>query len=233
MNFPLADKCRAALLAVFASLTLTSCEKAEPTSYLIPKESREVEVPAAPGDPSKQASAPFVPERETAGTDPASGPTAARNSQMRVLPGMAEAAQQAGEVSYTVPDGWEDLPASGIRKANLRVTDEFGTAELTVLVFPGDVGGRLANINRWRGQIGLDPATPDELPAFTESYTISRHRGLYVRLEGGMQSILGGLLPFHGSTWFFKLQGNSQTVLNNEAAMKTFLDSVQLEDNHH
>jgi hypothetical protein len=205
------------------------CEKAEPTSYLIPKEPREVAVPAAPGDPSKQAPAPFVAE-----SSGASAPDApAGNNQMRVLPGMAEAANQAGEVRYRVPEGWEDLPPSGIRKANLRVTDDFGTAELTVLVFPGDVGGRLANINRWRGQIGLDPATPEELPAFTEAYTISQHRGLYVRLEGGMQSILGGLLPFHGSTWFFKLQGNSQTVLDNEAAMKAFLDSVQLEDRHH
>lgn len=153
--------------------------------------------------------------------------------QLQVLPGMAEAAEKAGEVTYSVPPGWEELTPSGIRKANLRVSDEFGSAELTVLVFPGDVGGQLANINRWREQIGLEAAGPGDLPAFTEAYTISRHRGLYVRLQGGMQSILGGLLPFHGSTWFFKLQGNSQTVMDNEAAMKSFLDSVRLQDNHH
>lgn len=213
-------------------LALVGCEKAEPTSYLIPKEPREPNLPAAPADSSKQAPAPFVADGANAsGGQAPSG--AASGSQMRVLPGMEEAAQQAGDVSYTVPDGWEERPPSGIRKANLRVTDEFGSAELTVLVFPGDVGGRLANINRWREQIGLEPTTGAELSNFTEPYTISRHGGLYVRLEGGMQSILGGLLPFHGSTWFFKLQGDSQTVIENEAAMKAFLDSVQLEDNHH
>ena len=53
------------------------------------------------------------------------------------------------------------------------------------------------------------------------------------RLEGGAQSILGGLLPFHGSTWFFKFLGSSGTVLGNEAKMKAFLDSVQLEASHH
>ena len=47
------------------------------------------------------------------------------------------------------------------------------------------------------------------------------------------QTILGGLLPFHGSTWFFKFLGSSGTVLGNEGKMKTFLDSVQLEDSHH
>jgi hypothetical protein len=152
---------------------------------------------------------------------------------MQVLPGMQEAATEAGEISYTVPAGWEELAPSGIRKANLKVTDANGSAELTVLVFPGDVGGRLANINRWRGQVGLSDATPEELPAFTEGYTISAHRGLYVRLEGEAQSILGGLLPFHGNTWFFKFLGDNGTVLANEANMKAFLDSVQLQDTHH
>ncbi|NBB77992.1 MAG: hypothetical protein GVY36_00865 [Verrucomicrobia bacterium] len=224
----LSDKYLVRLLfpAACISLLFSGCEKDEPTSYLIPKESRDANVPAAPGDSSKQAPAPFVPEPSATGA-----PSGAGN--MQVLPGMAEAAEEAGEVSYTVPEGWEELPPSGIRKANLRVTDEFGSAELTVLVFPGDVGGTLANINRWREQIGLEEVASGDLPAFTEAYTISRHRGLYVRLEGGMQSILGGLLPFHGSTWFFKLQGNSQTVMDNEAKMKAFLDSVKLEDSHH
>lgn len=197
-------------------LTLVGCERAEPTSYKIPKEDRSVNTPGA-----------------VAPQTPAQTPAAPAGNNMQVLPGMQEAAAEAGELSYTVPEGWENVPASGIRKANLKVSDVNGSAELTVLAFPGDVGGRLANINRWRGQIGLESATPEDLPAFTESYAISGHGGLYIRLEGGEQSILGGLLPFHGYTWFFKLQGSSGTVLANEAAMKTFLDSVQLEDDHH
>ena len=200
-------------LAAALLLLFSGCEKAEPTSYLIPKEDRTVEMPA-PRDAAKEAAA------DSSGT-------------MRVLPGMEAAADAAGGITYTVPRGWEELEPSGIRKANLKVTDANGSAELTVLVFPGDVGGRLANINRWREQIGLDAVTPEELPAFTESYKISNHGGLYVRLEGNMQSILGALLPFHGSTWFFKLQGHTDTVRANEAAMKSFLNSVKIEDNHH
>jgi hypothetical protein len=152
---------------------------------------------------------------------------------MQVLPGMQDAADEAGELTYTVPEGWEELAPSGIRKANLKVTDANGSAELTVLVFPGDVGGRLANINRWRGQIGLEADTADDLPAYTEGYPISDHRGLYLRLEGTTHSILGGLLPFHGYTWFFKFLGDHETVLAHEADMKAFLDSVQLQDSHH
>ncbi|MDQ8195381.1 hypothetical protein QEH59_13170 [Coraliomargarita sp. SDUM461004] len=195
-------------------IALSGCGRDEPTSYLIPKEERSVAMPGATPAPASQA------------------PSASAGN-MQVLPGMQQAADAAGEISYTVPEGWEELAPSGIRKANLKVTDANGSAELTVLVFPGDVGGRLANINRWRGQIGLPAAGPDELPDFTEGYTISQHRGLYVRMQGETQSILGGLLPFHGYTWFFKFLGDNDTVMANEAQMKTFLDSVQLQDTHH
>lgn len=199
-------------------LALSGCERDAPTSYLIPKEEQPITMPGAATNPASQMPAPTA--------APAGG-------GMQVLPGMQEAANDAGEVSYTVPEGWEELAPSGIRKANLKISDANGSGELTVLVFPGDVGGRLANINRWRGQIGLEAATPDELPAFTEGYPIAAHRGLYVRLEGETQSILGGLLPFHGYTWFFKLIGDNETVLSREAEMKAFLDSVQLQDTHH
>ena len=196
-------------------LSLSACDKAQPTSYLIPKESRSIDLAE---DTSTVQSAPVA--------DSAGRP-------MQVLPGMAKAAKEAGVIKYKVPEGWVELPPSGIRKVNLIVEDENGRAELTVLAFPGDVGGQLANINRWRGQIGLETVDAEMLSAFTNSHSISGHGGLYVRLEGNPKSILGGLLPFHGYTWFFKFLGDSGTVLANEAAMKGFIDSVRLEDTNH
>lgn len=197
-------------------LTLTACERSEPTSYLIPKESRETSLPGAGAEAATAAPAPK-------GAD----------DGMRVLPGMQEAAKQAGAIHYTVPEGWVEKAPSGIRKANLTLSDANGSAELTVLVFPGDVGGVRANINRWRGQIGLPEASDEDFAEGSQDYTISAHPGLYVRLEGGAESILGALLPFHGSTWFFKLHGDSETVFANEAKLKTFLDSVQIKDDQH
>jgi len=193
---------------------MVGCDQAEPTSYQIPKETRQNEAPVTP-----------------AATAPQPTPTAPSN--MQILPGMQEAANQAGEIAYSVPAGWTESPASGIRKANMQVVDENGSAELTVTTFPGDVGGTLANINRWRGQLGLAPTTAAELNSQLESYVISEHGGQYTRIIGNTDSILGAILPMHGSTWFFKLQGTSATVIANEPAMKQFLDSVQLQDDAH
>jgi hypothetical protein len=201
----------ALILFAAALLCLSACDRAQPTTYKIPKEVRAATLP--------------MPDTDTL--------SATAPSNMEVLPGMQEAANKAGEIGYTKPAGWQEVAASGIRKANFKVADESGSAEITVLTFPGDVGGRLANINRWRGQIGLADAALDDLPAYTVGIDIANHRALYVRLEGEAQSILGALLPFHGNTWFFKMLGDTNTVLANETAMQNFLSSIVLEDHAH
>lgn len=201
----------ALILFAAALLCLSACDRAQPTTYKIPKEVRTATLPM-PDTVAPKTTAP---------------------SNMKILPGMQEAANKAGEIGYTKPAGWQEVAASGIRKANFKVADESGSAEITVLTFPGDVGGRLANINRWRGQIGLADAALDDLPAYTVGIDIANHRALYVRLEGETQSILGALLPFHGNTWFFKMLGDTNTVLANETAMQNFLSSIVLEDHTH
>jgi hypothetical protein len=186
-------------LSFLSLFTLTACDKAAVKSYTIPKE-------------------PAMAQSEPTGPDP-----------MRPLPGMAEQAAAAGELQYTVPTGWRQLPASGIRKATLQVED----AELSVLVFPGDVGGELANINRWREQIGLAAVEESGLSTISRELTISQHPARYVDLIGPEKSIKGAILPFHGRTWFFKLIGPSDSVQANEAGLLEFLDSVQLPDTAH
>ena len=203
---------------------LTACKEEKPVSYTIPKENRDAGLSMEQTTTGEQSS-------EQVATNPA--PTGASN-KMQALPGMEEAAQAAGTFSYTVPDGWEEFPpSSGMRKANFRLIDDSSSTEVTVLAFPGDVGGTLANINRWRGQIALPPARADQLGSFTERYIIADHEGLFVRLVGPQQSILGALLPFHDYTWFIKLQGDSELVLAQEEAMKAFLDSIEMNDHSH
>ena len=197
-----------AVLSMIA-ISFSGCEKAQPTVYEIPKENRSVNVSSA-----KQNTAPAVVD----------------TAKMEILPGMQESADSAPEISYRVPQGWTELEPSGIRKGNFKIEADNGTAEVTILTFPGDVGGTLANINRWRDQIGLNPITSKDTDALGETYPIAKHEALYIRLEGESQSILGAILPFHGSTWFFKMIGDTQPVLDNDEAMKQFLNSIQFGD---
>ena len=201
-------------IAVLSALAIffAGCDPAKPTVYEIPKEDRSPAVIPEPGQ----------------NTSPAAGTT-----QMQILPGMQESANSAPEISYDVPATWKELEPSGIRKANFTIHSDGGSAEVTVLTFPGDVGGTLANINRWRKQIGLAPATAESINAFSEPCEIAGHKGLYVRLAGDSQSILGAVLPFHGNTWFFKMLGDTPVVRANDATMKQFLNTVRFVDHAH
>ncbi|MGB0745164.1 MAG: hypothetical protein ACPGSB_11630, partial [Opitutales bacterium] len=71
------------------------------------------------------------------------------------------------------------------------------------------------------------------LGKLSREITISAHKGLLAELQGPQQSILGGILAFHGSTWFFKMQGAKSTVAAQAEQMEAFLGSVKIEDHHH
>ena len=61
-----------------------------------------------------------------------------------------------GALKWALPKGWTETPGSGMRYATLTPPGA-GKVEMSVVVLPGAAGGELANVNRWRGQIGLPP----------------------------------------------------------------------------
>lgn len=189
---------------VIGLLLLTACEQQVAESYTIPKEKSAVTTTTQSDKPA-----------------------------MQVLPGMQSFADSASGISYQTPDSWTEFPPSSIRKANFTIDNASGTAEVSITVFPGDVGGTLANINRWRQQIGLSSIDQVSLNENISSITISNHQGYFTKLEGNTESILGGILPFHGSTWFIKMQGDILAIDEEVDTFKSFLSNIRIEDTHH
>lgn len=116
-----------------------------------------------------------------------------------------------------------------MRKATYAIGPEGGaTAELAVTAFPGDVGGEVANVNRWRGQIELPPLAEAEIAA-----TVTRREahGLnigVVDLGGaGSMRMLGAIVPFGKATWFFKLLGPEALVAGEKAAFLEFVATIR------
>jgi hypothetical protein len=68
---------------------------------------------------------------------------------------------EGGEVRWTLPSGWTEDKARRDRVATLLL----GSLELSVTKLGGTAGGPLANINRWRGQLGLPALAEAELAA--------------------------------------------------------------------
>ena len=193
----------AGLLAI-GSVLIIACDQQGIQSYTVPKEESLVSLSTQSDEP-----------------------------KMQVLPGMQSFADSASGITYQTPKSWTEFPPSSIRKANFKIDNASGIAEVSITVFPGDVGGTLANINRWRQQIVLNPIDESSLNECISPIVISNHQGYFTKLVGNLESILGGILPFHGSTWFVKMQGDILVIDKEVETFKSFLSSIRIEDTHH
>ncbi len=184
---------------------------------------RIVPRPAAPADPASDGSPANAPATSPAPVNPSSG--------MVVLPGMEDAASSVRTPDWIVPESWDELPPTAIRKGNFRIQEEGGTVEITVTVFPGDVGGLEANVNRWKQQIGLAPTQPPLLEEAIESVEVDGQPAFFVDLLSPQNpsgaGILGAVIPRGERTWFVKMIGDQAILSNQESELRAFLDSMR------
>lgn len=146
------------------------------------------------------------------------------------------AAPAAPAIKYETPEGWQPGRVGGLRKAAFTVTDdELGKIEATVIDLPREAGGdRLANVNRWRMQVGLKEIDEKELKEQLQSLEIGDLKGDYCILVGEpsggrTQTILGVLLDRDDLTWFIKLQGDAKLAERERERFEAFAKSLRFE----
>src|ERR1039458_2271134 len=72
------------------------------------------------------------------------------------------------------PTNWTVAPPSAMVVKVFSIAGAAGqSAKVAVSAFPGDVGGTLANVNRWRVQIGLPPIEDSALGSVTQSLAVA------------------------------------------------------------
>ena len=98
-----------------------------------------------------------------------------------------------------------------------------GKIEVSVVVLPGQAGGELANVNRWRGQIGL-PAIDEAAQVKLQEHVDAKAGKVtlydFATKGAGRQRMLVGHLSVAGRTWFIKMVGDAAAV---EAAHPDFV----------
>jgi hypothetical protein len=193
---------RFAALSLCACL-LAACGEERVSVYQVPKE-KDPELPGlSPGGAADAAGAPMA---DTA------VPTA-----------------QGSDLLWQAPSGWEAKAASAMRKASYGLP---GGCELSVTAFPGDVGGELANVNRWRGQVGLPPLAAGDLEGSVSRLESSGLKFLVAELvpDGGpsAKAILGAMVPYGGSTWFFKISGPASAIQAAKPDFAAFVRTIHV-----
>lgn len=199
----------------FAILIAGCGDKSEPEAYSIPKE----ESPSQP--PMVQQEAPATPQMP-----PADGMSSMAGQS---LPDSA-LNQAQGNPGWVVPADWSEKPASSMRRGSFAADGSAGPLDISVTSFPGDVGGLLANINRWRGQVGLGPIGSAELEAAVERRTINGKEAILTRIEAPTNGMYVGIFEHQGNSWFFRMAGPVASINEQTPAFLEFVSSVDFEN---
>ena len=134
--------------------------------------------------------------------------------------------------AWKLPEGWVEQSASSMVLASFLASGKTGKAEVSVSMFPGDVGGVLANVNRWRGQLGLSPISESDLPQATSQVDLGSSKGVLVDMTGqnvrtgSAARMLAAIVPRDGNTWFYKMMGDAAVITEQKQAFLEFAASA-------
>lgn len=134
-------------------------------------------------------------------------------------------------LDYSLPDGWREQPASGMRVVNL----EFGNTQCFVIQLAGEAGGLAMNLNRWRGEVGLSPldqtgiAQLERVSAMGQSTPLLEVTGTYQGMSGPTGEdirVLGVPIIRATNSLFVKMVGPDTEVLAQRANFLDFVASL-------
>ena len=123
------------------------------------------------------------------------------------------------------PEGWRPLTAGQMQVAKYSVPEQGDAkAEVAVSMFSSDTGGPVANIARWRRQLGLPEATESEIAPMAKPLDPSLPGALLAELQNEKRWMIGAIVPRASGWWFYKLTGDEAAVA---AAPDSFLSFVK------
>lgn len=199
--------CRTKLVALSLALAISACS--EPPSHVVVTQTRTASIASKPAIPGATTELRF-------GNSRAASPVA------NEVP-----------IEWDAPSSWTQVAASQFRTVNYRLA---GETECYVSLLPGAAGGQVANVNRWRSQMGLAPTTDDELEAGPKIQLFGQPAPLVV-LEGSFSGMgaevrsdwvmYGTLLVAPGGTLFVKMVGPRSEVLPERDNFVRFCGSIR------
>ena len=206
-----------AVLALTVAFSMNACKRVEETMEI--KDSREISEHRTAPKPLASSAERFYDTQPVADTAPSGNP-----------------------LTWVTPAGWTEVPASS-GSGSMRLVDlrfgEKGEGECYLSAIPGNAGGVEANVNRWRGQMGLANYTPEELEKLPKKIFLGRE-SVFVDFEGDFKGmgaaadaqkgfrLLGLVQPAPEFTLFVKMTGPKELVAQHQAAFEQFCQSISI-----
>ena len=133
--------------------------------------------------------------------------------------------------TWTLPKGWSDQPASGMRLGTIIIPNGDSTLSGGVFEFGGDLVG---NINRWRAQIALPPLPADQVPATLTAFDTPLGKNgkgfvtLLINPNSPEKSMLATIIPRPaGTSVFIKVTGKADDLKAIQSDFNQFAKSLK------
>jgi hypothetical protein len=196
------------IIASALLILLSACSRDEPTTYEVPKES------PAP-----------APRQSMSAGD---GMMGSQSDNELVEAAHASMSAMAPDVGYTadLPEGWTEKGGSGMRMASYSIEGtsiDFYLISLTM----GDVP---SNVNRWRGQVDLPAASPEEIASEVQTFEVDGHAVSYIEIynEEGGKGIVAAIVDLEPKYWYFTAKGSVDELKAHAGELRAFLESLQI-----
>jgi hypothetical protein len=202
-------------------LPVAGCHRDEVKTYRVAKDQNQPQPQSAPAMP-------------TDSPNPTLPPGHPDISSASAAPGLAASGSARPQLTWQTPEGWTEVPPGEMRVASFKIQGQNGKqADVSVIPLPGLPGSDEANVNRWRGQVGLSPASPDELKKSAESVEAGGQPAQLYDIagqnpdNGEAARILGVIQHRTDAVWFFKMTGDADLAEQQKPAFVAFLKSVK------
>jgi hypothetical protein len=211
------------VVTVLAPLLLLNagCHRDEVKVYRVAKDQDQTRQQTAPALPTDSPNPSLPPGHPDISAIPGAS-----------LPPASESARP--QLTWKTPEGWTEVAPGEMRVASFKIQGQNGKlADVSVVPLPGMPGTDDANVNRWRGQLGLPPVSPEELKKSGENVEAAGEPAQLYDIAGQNPGngenarILGVIQHRANAVWFFKMTGDAELVEQQKPAFIAFLKSVK------
>lgn len=167
-------------------------------------------------------------------TMPAGHPAIGGGSMPGAVTSAAPPEPREGGPTWAVPADWKEISGGQFLFAKFLI-DGAGDAKAAVNVStsPGDGGGLAANVNRWRGQLGLSQWGETDMQKNITEVTTASGKATFVEMSGTdartgkPTALVGAIVTQGGAAWFYKLMGDEKLVAAQKDTFTQFIKGVK------
>ena len=148
--------------------------------------------------------------------------------EIKPIPTVQPLEEQPAEPGFTatLPKGWTEQEASGMRTASYTIE---GT-DIDFYLTPLMIGDVPSNVNRWRGQVGLPPESPETISEEVKTFQVDDHETHYIEILNteNDRGIVAAIVDLAPQYWYFTAKGPAAELKSHIPEIRTFLESLKI-----